>query len=439
MTQDVKVSVADSSREVERPRRRVLVLLNQLSLGGTQLNALDFAGAVRRYGYDSILVAEQDPRSPDQPMVQLAADRGFPITVLPVVSSTARRAVLLDRLARSHGCQLVHTYGWWSAPASFWGPAKFGRMPLVMTAYEMSVQATIFPSIPLVVGTQYQVEDLASRPGPVHYISPPVDLALDNQRAVDSASFVDQLGLNPGHLRVVIVSRLAEEMKACGIEVAIRALEALSRPDVDLVIVGTGDAETRLRMLATEVNVRLGRRAVVLPCAMSDPRPAYACADIVLGMGGSAARAMAFAKPLIALGEQGWSSMFTPRSTAAIFRNSFWSDDRPASPIELLVEQLQVLLDDGRHRRDLGAFGRTFAETNFGLGEMAAKLAAVYDSALSERRLGPWIKDAVGYADGPRMRSFVRRRLPGGAVLGADPQLPRPADQQDVSRKGGAP
>src|SRR5207237_10898328 len=83
--------------------------------------------------------------------------------------------------------------------------------------------------------------------------------------------------------------------------------ELLGQPDLDLVIVGTGDAEDVVRRKAEAANRRLGRPAVVLVGPMNDPRPAYAAADLVLGQGGSAIRAMSFTKPLIVIGEKGFS------------------------------------------------------------------------------------------------------------------------------------
>lgn len=399
------------SAAVPRTQRRVLVLLNQLSLGGTPLNALDFAGAVRRHGYDSVLVAEPDRCASDRLLLPIAEQRGFPVTVLPAARTTAARARLLEDFARENRCDLLHTYGWWSASPSFWGPARFGSRPLVLTAYEMSTQPQIFPWLPLVVGTQYQMEDLSARPGRVHFISPPVDLALDNAATVDAGPFMRRTSLDPSHVRLVVVSRLAEEMKAPGIETAMRAVQRLGRGDVDLIVVGAGDAELRLRWIAQEVNGTLGRDAVVMPGAMADPRPAYACADVVLGMGGSAARGLAFGKPLVALGEAGWSGAFTPESAEAVFRRSFWSSERVPQPVDMMVAELRPLLEEPRRRDALGAFGRAFAEDNFGVDAMGSRLASVYDQAMSDRRRLAWIQNAVRYAEPARISDFVRRRV----------------------------
>jgi hypothetical protein len=128
---------------------------------------------------------------------------------------------------------------------------------------------------------------------------------------------------------------------------------------------------------------------------MTDPRPAYAGADVVLGMGGSAARALAFGRPLIVIGEQGSAETFTPINAELLFRNSFWSDRAVQDPEQHLLSELVPLLDDGDRRRELGTFGRHFASEHFGLAEMARRQVAIYEQALATYGLRQWLADAV--------------------------------------------
>jgi glycosyltransferase involved in cell wall biosynthesis len=128
--------------------------------------------------------------------------------------------------------------------------------------------------------------------------------------------------------------------------------------------------------------------------ALADPRPAYAAADIVIGMGGSAARALAFGKPLIVVGERGWFRTLTPDTSAMLFRNSFWSDDVQPEPAEALVHLIRDLAGKPSERARLGDYGRGFAEANFGLEAMARRLATVYREALADRHVTTgWFAD----------------------------------------------
>jgi glycosyltransferase involved in cell wall biosynthesis len=381
----------------------VLVKLNSLELGGTQLNALDFARGVAAHGVASILVGYRETMPSSGPnLLDVASDRGLEVELLDKGASQAeagswatrfRRAQELAEFADRREIDVVHSYSAAEARAAFWGPCRLGRRPHVITAYEMAVPRRVYTTPPLVVGTQYLVEDLAGRRGPVHLISPPVDLRADRPDESAAVEFARTWGLESNRLTVVVVTRLAESMKARGVEVAVQAMEELGGDGVDLVVVGGGEAEQRLRARANIVNERVRRRVVVFTGPLADPRPAYAAADVVIGMGGSAARGLAFGKPLIVTGENGWFRTFMPDTAADLFRNSFWSLDTDPDPVRSLVAQVRALGDPGV-RVPLGLFGREFAEAHFGMDAMVRRLADVYREARELRQLRTgWLVD----------------------------------------------
>lgn len=378
---------------------RVLVKVNELGLGGTQINALDFAHAVRAHGVTSTIVGYRETLPDEGPsLLDVAEERGFPVEVLDQGprggrNERRRRARELAALADRLEVDLVHTYGAWSARQAYWGPCRLGRRPLVMTVYEMYVPESVYRSPPLVVGTNYLLEAVGARRSGVHLLSPPTDLERDAPGTADGAGWARDIGLADEHLRIVIVSRLADEMKAHGIGVAMQAIAALGRDDVDLIVVGGGEAEGRLRSTAAVVNGELGREAIHFTGAMADPRPAYDGADIMLGMGGSAARTLAFAKPLVVLGEHGASRRFEPESADAIYRMSFWSEEPCDRSVEQLVDELMPLLESGRERDRLGTFGREFAAANFGLEVLADRLVDIYRDALRTYGRTAWLSD----------------------------------------------
>ncbi|MCY1238517.1 hypothetical protein D9M72_512590 [compost metagenome] len=198
-----------------------------------------------------------------------------------------------------------------------------------------------------------------------------------------------------------MVSRLDEEMKALGVDVAMQAVDAMSDPAVVLIVVGTGTAGERLNRQAAAINARQGRQAVIMAGPTSDPRAAYSAADIVIGMGGSAARGLAFGKPLVVAGEMGQFRTFGPENAAALFRNSFWSNVPSADARGELLACLRPLLDSAHLRGELGRFGRDFAAENFGLRAMARKLSGVYGSAVSTNGPLVWLRDFPSQASAP--------------------------------------
>src|SRR5512144_2783022 len=140
-------------------------------------------------------------------------------------------------------------------------------------------------------------------------------------------------------------------LKLEGLLRTIAAVEelAVDRP-VQLVVVGEGSAAAQVQARADEVNARTGRRVVVLTGGLVDPRPAYAAADVVVGMGSSALRALAFGKPLVVVGEHGFSQPFTPETAGVFTRQGFYGLGPGVPAPDPLVGQLQALLDDAAER-----------------------------------------------------------------------------------------
>jgi glycosyltransferase involved in cell wall biosynthesis len=400
--------------------RTVLVQVNSLDLGGTQLNAVDFARAVEPLGYRSVLFGPLDTLPASGPdLFGVAAERGVDLRGYDRTAGVlSGRAQEMAARADAIGADLVHVYGTWGEPrTAYWGPCRLGRRPFVHTVYEMSVSAEVHRHTSLVVGTRYLAEELVGRPGPTAMISPPVDLAADAPNPELATEFRRQLGELGERFLVVVVSRLDQAMKAYPVEVAIEAMRALSGTGVALVVVGAGDREDRLRALAARVNQATGSEVVRFAGAMPDPRAAYAAADVVLGMGSSAARALAFGRPLIVQGEGGCPELFEPASADSLFRRSFWSLDRRPSAAEELAGLIAALRGDPARLAELSEFGRAFATGSFGLAAMAERLASVYEMSLRSYGLGNWLKDLP--LEAPELRRSLARRIPVARTAGS--------------------
>lgn len=376
-----------------RSPRRVLVQLDNLELGGAQINAVQLSAQMTGLGFESKLIGPKDtiPKTGDS-IIDVAAAYGLAVDAFDRAGSLPHLARQVARHAREHGAALVHAFSTSERPA-YWGAALLGRRGLVRTIYEMYFDPSAHRNSPLVVGTGYLKDDLQGWPGGVHLVSPPVDLRRDAPGATDARGFRAGLGVSSDDIAVVVVSRLSREMKAAGIRSAMNAIASIDDSRVVLVVVGTGDAEADLRKAGDRVNSVLGRSAVRFAGSLGDPRPAYDSADIVLGMGSSAARGLAFGKPLVVLGEHGWSETFRESTSAAIFRRSFWSPEVVDEGDSILAGHLRELIADAEMRQSLGAWGRRFAVEHFGLEAMAERLGEIYEDSLRRASRRSWFAD----------------------------------------------
>jgi glycosyltransferase involved in cell wall biosynthesis len=369
---------------------RILIGIHHLELGGCQLNALDMAITMRNRGHYVVIFATYfDKPGPVSELIQRA---GLPLVlchtynVWPGMFSVRPSvAAHLTRVARDYQVDLVHTYEHVLSLDAFYGPHLLLGLPLVYTIYSMSVPRWL-PRYPeFVVGTQKLADEATffRRRRPV-LIEPPVNTDLDAPDTVDFGDFRATHGLTDETVVLTTVSRLEPSMKAEGIRRAIAAIRLLDDPRLRYVIVGDGPSFADIQYDAKKVNAELARTAVIMVGPMLDPRPAYAATDVALCMGGSALRAMAFAKPLIVLGISGFSKPFEPATAEEFFTEGFYgigSGDIDPWP---LAEQIRTLAASNSLRTDLGTFSRQVVLNRFSLKAATDRLENVYTNALAQ-------------------------------------------------------
>jgi hypothetical protein len=168
---------------------------------------------------------------------------------------------------------------------------------------------------------------------------------------------------------------------------------------------------------AEHINTELGRQAVIIYGPLEDPRPAYAAADVVLGMGGSALRGMAFAKPLVVLGTRGFSRECTPETASHFLREGFYGvGDGTQAPLAKQI--LHVLA----RREELGPWSRKTVVERYGLHAAADVLERIYHETLSSSQsaaisaaartaVHKLVADALPRSVRERVRPLVRKFL----------------------------
>lgn len=377
---------------------RILVYPHDLGMGGSQLNAIELACAVRDLGHEVVLYGEPGV------LVSRADELGLEFIASPTRHTRPTPGIVrhLRALVRERDIDIVHGYEW---PPIVEGQLAClgGRVRCVGTVMSMSVAPFISRHLPLVVGTRaIAADERAAGRTDVTVIEPPVDtVANAPDQGGDLAAFRAEHGLRDGGLHLVCVTRLARELKLEGLLTAIEVVPQLG-DDLTLTIVGGGPEAGAVREAAERANASAGRRAVVLTGQTSDPRPAYAMADIVLGMGGSALRALAFAKPLIVQGEQGfWKALSPDTVDQFLFAGWFGQGDGVASGAAALRRELSPLLTSPGARARAGRYSRTLVEERFSLHAAGARQLELYRRVARSRprpSVGAGVRSGVGLA-----------------------------------------
>ena len=362
---------------------KIVVFGHWLEVGGTQVNAIDIATELRdRHGHDVTYFATPGP------LLALVKERGLRFVPAPAAGihpSPARMMALRDILLRERP-DVIHVWDWWQCLDAYYVAHLWMRIPMVVTDMSMSLYHLLPKSLNTTFGTQ-QLVDQARSTGRrrLSLVMPPVDLNRNAPGAVDCDPFKARFWLKDTDINIAIICRLSYWMKSEGVMRAIGAVRTLGRRyPLRLIIAGNGDARARLDRLARETNKALGRPAIVLTGALLDPRPLYSAADIVIGMGGSALRGMAFGKPVIVVGEQGFSAPLTPQTADFFLYQGIYGigDGDPGNTG--LTEQLRTLARQRDLRQSLGAFSRDFVLRYFDLEKVGAQLEKLLCLAAAE-------------------------------------------------------
>lgn len=160
-------------------------------------------------------------------------------------------------------------------------------------------------------------------------------------------------------------------------------------------MVGAGPSLEPLRAAAAAANAALGREAVLVPGQLADPRPAYQAADVVLGMGGSALRGLAFGKPVVVHGAAGYTALHEPGPLVEPHASRcMYGFGEGAAPPQLLAEQLRPLLDEPDRRAELGSWGREWVVGRFSLESVASAFEALYREVVTTPPgRASWLRD----------------------------------------------
>jgi glycosyltransferase involved in cell wall biosynthesis len=362
---------------------KVLVFAYQLVVSGTTVNAIELTAALRdQHGFDVALFATPGP------LLGLVEEKQLRLLPAPhgrFCPSHARMRALRDAV-RSERPDVLYVWDWPQSVEAYFGVHLPMRVPMVVTDMSMSLMRLLPKGLPTTFGTPELVDNArAAGRRHVELLLPPVDVRLNAGWAVDPGLFRKRLQIGDNEVTVVTVSRLDNWMKGESLFRTLDAVRALGRElPVRFVIVGDGSVRAKLQEQADKINAEIGRTAVSLTGALVDPRPAYAAADIVIGMGGSALRGMAFAKPVIVVGEQGFAATFSPDTAESFYYKGLYGRGTGGADNEDLTAEIRALAECPDRRRELGQFSRRFVVRHFALERVSARLASICRTAASE-------------------------------------------------------
>jgi glycosyltransferase involved in cell wall biosynthesis len=362
---------------------RIVISLLQLAIGGSHINAIEIGSLIKQRGHEVIVYA------PDGPLRERVAELG-----LEYVSAGSARPLRpsatiirgLNALVRQRKIDLIHAYEWLPTLEAAYGPHLRMGTPVLSTVYAVEVPPFVPRNLPMIVGyTQELGIERGRGRSRVYSVVCPVDTEA-NAPVADSGPARERFGLCDDDLAAVVVSRLSAELKREGLLSAITAVGLVDPAlNLRLLIVGDGPCREELQDAADAVNARLGREAITLTGPLMDPRDAYAAADIVLGMGTSAQKGMAFGKPVVIQGERGYWETLTSESMPQYLHHNFYGLGDGGDGAPRLAVIISELARDRSRWPELGAFGRKTALGVFSNEAAAGRVLEICEDVAAHR------------------------------------------------------
>jgi glycosyltransferase involved in cell wall biosynthesis len=363
---------------------RILICPHQLGMGGSQLNAIELASAMRRYGHHPVVYAAPGV------LTEILEDTDLDWVEAPAPDAPglawSRRLVKVARQARA---DLLHVYEWRpSLQAAF---SSGLRIPTLMSVMAMDVPPFLPTHLPIVVGTPELQQRMHSEGRRAHLLEPPVDMDLHRPvgeagtlaRQAGTAAARARWGIPDGALVISTATMLTPALeKLQGVLEAIRVVDRMAATQpVRLLIAGDGEGREAVERRAAAVNAHHGWTVVQPVGFQLDTASVYEAADIVLGMGSSALKGMAHAKPLVVHGEAGFWQLVDEDSAAGFLHRGWYG--RGGAGTRDLAHALDALADSPALRHRLGALGQSLVTERYSLDRAAEQLAAIYvDTAL---------------------------------------------------------
>jgi L-malate glycosyltransferase len=361
---------------------RILVFAHRLEVGGTQRNAIDLSIGLRDlFGYDLCVFASPGP------MAKVVEQAGLRYIAAPNPTSipSIEMSRALHRAIRDVRPDVIHVWDWQQCVDAYLTAQVLHGLPIVVTDMVSEQLTRVLPRLPVTTFGTPEFADRAqalgrSRAGP---LLPPVDVVDNAPNVVDPTEFRREHGLKETDLVLVTVSRLVHRLKGESLKRTIDVVRRLGNDlPLKLVLVGGGSAYAELAAAARSVNAALGREAVIMPGEMIDPRPAYAAADVFVGMGGSALRAMAFGKPVVVVGSGGFAMPLTSANSGEFLYRGIYGNAE-TNRIDELADHIRFFALSSDHRAAVGAFSREFVLKHFALDKVCMSLDRYLRTAVS--------------------------------------------------------
>ena len=212
---------------------------------------------------------------------------------------------------------------------------------------------------------------------------------IDTDKFSKDANYDDVLSefnIDNNKTKIVYISRLDESRALVARHLINIAKDIYEyKRDIEIVIVGGGDAFEELNQKANEVNKDLGKKVITMVGARSDIYKFANMGDLFIGVSRSALEAMACEKPCIIAGNEGYIGIFNEEKLNVSINTNFCCRDTLMANEDMLLNDIKILLDtDNEKRKQMGQYNRGIVQKYYSIEKMVNDTMLAYESVMKE-------------------------------------------------------
>ncbi|WP_202078575.1 glycosyltransferase [Caldalkalibacillus salinus] len=364
---------------------RVLILLDELNVGGTETHVISMARQLIQRGVHVVIAGRSGPMLPEFQKLGCPVYTHFP------KGESIKQA--LRSIAQRHQINVIHAHQLPSGRQAKKLKEQTG-IPMVFTVHGLYYKKRLLRTLlsskgrrPIqVVSVSYPVYEWLKRQG-IH--SRIIQNGIDIQQYCYQQPMKLRQELNiPYDVPLLLYSsRLAwDKLKLCRQFLA-SASQVKKRyfPQLRIVLVGSGKYEGRIQQLIQEIHENHQQSFIHFLGARHDMPALYSASNCVVGTGRVALEAMGCERPVIALGTKGFFGLVQPSNYKLAWK-TYFCDHKAYLPFNqnLLTTQIAYVLASTDRQNHLGQLGRNYVAQQYQVVHSVQQTLLLYQSLLSQ-------------------------------------------------------
>ncbi|MDP4090497.1 MAG: glycosyltransferase [Bacillota bacterium] len=374
---------------------RVLMLVDALNIGGTETHVLNLAKELMELGVYVVVGTSGGP------LTSLFEINGIKIYNVPLYSDYISNKNLysciksIKDIVDEEKIDLIHAH-LFAAMSIASEVNKRYKVPYITTIHGLFYPNDIlltscYNTDAIIAVSRPTARMIYTRMGEqiknkLYVVPNGVDI--DGEIDVSNARKIrEDLNIKRDDIVVTYCSRLAWQ-KTIAAESFIFGFYKLANDysNIHAIVIGDGDGKKILEREASMLNKCAEREVLHFVGPKYNVLDYYAASDIVVGTGRVALEAMSCAKPVIAVGNDGYVGIVNDESRMLQWRTYFGDHKSLKSPdLVSIYEDMKYLVEDADERVEIGRWGRQWCREMFSIDNIARRTFSIYRRAVDNR------------------------------------------------------